>query len=166
MLLISWNGQLKFMCLTGADCSPTMSTREWLDMDWHPGASSPVAFSTCYSPCSEEAGLYTQPLVESVNVQNRLSPKSVDSTQMLQPRRGNSIFRVARWFLYAMPPCLLLVAEARSATPLLRCQLGQSDVQRTVEFVPVSDPYTVKAVDINGRFRFKAVVVGNEQSIN
>lgn len=64
-------------------------------------------------------------------------------------------------FLFLLP-----VAEADSATPLLRCQIGQSDDQRTVDFVPVSDPYTIKAVDINGRFRFKAVFIGGEQSIN
>jgi hypothetical protein len=61
---------------------------------------------------------------------------------------------------------LAQVDEASSATPLLRCQLSQSGDIQTLDFVPVSDPYTVKAVDINGRFRFKAVVIGSEQQID
>lgn len=54
---------------------------------------------------------------------------------------------------------------ALTATPLLRCQLRQSDMDRVVEFVPVKNPYTVEAVDVNNSFRFKAVVIGNEHHI-
>lgn len=35
-----------------------------------------------------------------------------------------------------------------------------------LQFEPVSDPYVVKAIDINERFRFKAVVVGNEKKVD
>ena len=32
-----------------------------------------------------------------------------------------------------------------------------------LEVAPVSDPYPVASVDVGGRFRFKAVMVGNER---
>lgn len=85
---------------------------------------------------------------------------------MIQSNCYDSITSFGRPLLYAIFLFLLPVDEACSASPLLRCQFGRSDDQRTVDFVPVSDPYTIKAVDIDGRFRFKAVVVGNQQSIN
>jgi hypothetical protein len=34
-----------------------------------------------------------------------------------------------------------------------------------LEFAPVGSPYTVKSIDINGRFRFKAVVMGDARQI-
>ena len=53
-----------------------------------------------------------------------------------------------------------------SASPRLRCQLNQGDTAQVLDFAPVLDPYSVKAVDLNGRFRFKAVVVGDEHKID
>lgn len=35
-----------------------------------------------------------------------------------------------------------------------------------LRFEPVPDPYAVKAVDINERFRFKAVVIGTGEKID
>lgn len=35
-----------------------------------------------------------------------------------------------------------------------------------IDTAPTTDPYRVKAIDINGRFRFKAVVVGNAQQVD
>ncbi len=65
--------------------------------------------------------------------------------------------------------CLLLWGGLFSATlyaaPLLRCQVNQEDSERVLEFKPVSDPYTVQAIDINGNFRFKAVVIGDAQKV-
>ena len=58
------------------------------------------------------------------------------------------------------------VSTTASASPRLRCQLNHSGVLQIVDFTPVSNPYNVKAVDLNGRFRFKAVVVGDEQKID
>ena len=58
-----------------------------------------------------------------------------------------------------------LIALTASAAPLLRCQIDQGGKTQLLEFAPVSDPYTVKAIDINGRFRFKAVVIGDERHI-
>lgn len=51
------------------------------------------------------------------------------------------------------------------ASPLLRCQIDQGGSTQVLEFAPVSDPYSVKAIDINGRFRFKAVVIGDERHV-
>ena len=47
------------------------------------------------------------------------------------------------------------------ASPLLSCDITQNGETRTVEFAPVADPYRVEGVDINERFRFKAVVVAS-----
>lgn len=51
------------------------------------------------------------------------------------------------------------------ASPLLRCQIDQGGNSQILDFPPVSDPYPVKAININGRFRFKAVVIGDAQQI-
>ena len=34
-----------------------------------------------------------------------------------------------------------------------------------VEWAPVTDPYSVRAIDINKSFRFKAVVIGDERRV-
>jgi hypothetical protein len=47
-----------------------------------------------------------------------------------------------------------------AAAPRLRCEVDQGGKTQTIEAAPVSDPYSVQGVDINGRFRFKAVLVG------
>lgn len=51
------------------------------------------------------------------------------------------------------------------ASPLLRCQIDQGGSIKTLDFVPVADPYGVEAIDINDRFRFKAVVIGDAQHV-
>ena len=53
-----------------------------------------------------------------------------------------------------------------SAAPRLRCQLTQGDAVQVLDFAPVGDPYRVEAVDLKGNFRFKAVVIGDEQKID
>lgn len=54
----------------------------------------------------------------------------------------------------------LLAAELQAA-PLLRCQVEQNGTASVFEFVPVADPYSVAPIDINGYFRFQAVLVGD-----
>ncbi len=54
-----------------------------------------------------------------------------------------------------------LPATALQAAPLLRCEIQQGGTSRVVDSMPVADPYSVKAIDINDRFRFKAVVIGD-----
>lgn len=58
-----------------------------------------------------------------------------------------------------------LIPAATLATPILRCKIDQGGNTRVLEISPVNDPYTVKAIDINGRFRFKAVVVGDARQV-
>jgi hypothetical protein len=53
-----------------------------------------------------------------------------------------------------------------SASPRLRCELLRGGETRVLEFAPVTDPYSVKAVDIGRSFRFKAVVIGSEKAID
>jgi hypothetical protein len=52
------------------------------------------------------------------------------------------------------------------AAPLLRCNVTYAGASQTIEASPVSDPYPVTSVDISGRFRFKAVMVGNAAQID
>lgn len=63
----------------------------------------------------------------------------------------------------------LIVASAAPETawaaPRLRCSLDQGGMSQVIEVAPVSDPYSVKPININRRFRFKAVVIGDEQRI-
>jgi hypothetical protein len=58
-----------------------------------------------------------------------------------------------------------LFPMALFASPLLRCQINQGGSEQVLDFTPTSDPYNVKAFDINGRFRFKAVVIGTAQHL-
>ena len=70
--------------------------------------------------------------------------------------------------LLVLLPALLLqlaVPLAASAAPRLRCHLDQGGQSQVLEFSPVADPYAVRAIDINGSFRFKAVVIGDERRV-
>ena len=60
----------------------------------------------------------------------------------------------------------VLLPVTAFASPLLRCQVTYAGATKILEFAPVADPYPVEAVDIYGRFRFKAVVVGDERHID
>jgi len=61
--------------------------------------------------------------------------------------------------LWALPIAL-------AAAPKLRCEVDQGGTTQTIEVAPVSDPYGVQGIDINGRFRFKAVLVGDADRID
>lgn len=52
-----------------------------------------------------------------------------------------------------------------AAVPLLRCEVEQGGRTWQVETAPVTDPYGVRPLDIDGKFRFKAVMVGDERQI-
>lgn len=63
--------------------------------------------------------------------------------------------------------CLLIFSStALTASPLLRCQIKQGGKTINLEATPTKDPYTVKAIEINGRFRFKAVVIGSAEQLD
>ena len=56
-------------------------------------------------------------------------------------------------------------STASVASPLLRCEISQGGETYIVDFLPRADPYTVEAKNINGKFRFKAIVLGNGQLV-
>ena len=43
---------------------------------------------------------------------------------------------------------------------MLHCELTYAGTTQTLEATAVDDPYPVPSVDVGGRFRFKAVMVG------
>jgi hypothetical protein len=60
---------------------------------------------------------------------------------------------------------MLMMAGTVCAAPELHCHIEQADTVKELRFSTVSNPYAVAATDINRRFRFKAVVVGNEAEV-
>lgn len=60
----------------------------------------------------------------------------------------------------------LLASTTAEAAPLLRCQVAYAGTTHTIEASPVADPYPVPSVDIGGRFRFKAVMVGTNARVD
>ena len=71
-----------------------------------------------------------------------------------------TLHRVGRLALGLL--ALAVCASALHASPLLRCELTYAGSTQTLDATPVEDPYPVASVDVGGRFRFKAVMVGNE----
>ncbi len=63
--------------------------------------------------------------------------------------------------------CVIWLPSAvfASSSPPLRCEINQGGESYIIDFLPSSDPYTVVAKDIGGRFRFKVVMLENEQLI-
>ena len=53
-----------------------------------------------------------------------------------------------------------------STAAQLHCEVGYAGDTQMVKTQPVSDPYPVESVDIGGRFRFKAVMVGTGQQVD
>jgi len=69
------------------------------------------------------------------------------------------------WALLA--PLLLAIAGAPAlAAPLLHCEVTYAGSKHIVEVAPGSDPYQTNSIDIDGRFRFKAVVLGGAERID
>ncbi|PIT71576.1 hypothetical protein B9Z41_16830 [Limnohabitans sp. JirII-31] len=58
-----------------------------------------------------------------------------------------------------------LVPVMALASPLLRCQFEVNAEAQQHAFVPTRDPYPVTSIDLNQRFRFKAVVLGDDQRV-
>jgi hypothetical protein len=52
-----------------------------------------------------------------------------------------------------------------AAAPLLRCAITYAGTTHTLDTAAGSDPYTAESIDIDGRFRFKAVVLGTDRHI-
>ena len=66
---------------------------------------------------------------------------------------------------WAQAPLSALQSKAPSE-PLLRCQIIQGGRTIELEARPIQDPYSVPLQDINGRFLFKMMVVGNAQLVD
>ena len=60
----------------------------------------------------------------------------------------------------------LFIPHAVFAAPLLQCHVAYAGTTHVIEAAPVADPYRVPSVDIGGRFRFKAVMVGSVEKID
>ncbi|MES2104285.1 MAG: hypothetical protein V4634_09715 [Pseudomonadota bacterium] len=69
-------------------------------------------------------------------------------------------------FFSSIAASTLLMAAGAEAAPLLRCEVSYAGTSYIVEAVPTKDPYSVAAVDIGERFRFKAVMIGMDKSID
>ncbi|MBU0753330.1 MAG: hypothetical protein KJ787_14565 [Gammaproteobacteria bacterium] len=72
--------------------------------------------------------------------------------------------------LQGLARCFAAVAASASAAPAfamptLHCQVGQAGEVLSVDVRPGANPYDFKAVDIRGNFRFRAVVIGDERTI-
>lgn len=52
------------------------------------------------------------------------------------------------------------------AAPLLQCRVTYADTTHEVTARISADPYSIDAVDIGGRFRFKAVMIGHGSQID
>ena len=72
---------------------------------------------------------------------------------------GPSVLLMGVLTLWALP-------ITSAAAPRLRCEVDHGGETQTIEVAPVSDPYGVQGIDINGRFRFKAVLVGTAERID
>lgn len=72
-------------------------------------------------------------------------------------------------FMFSAVPISVLIwmmcPATAAALPGLRCQLTQGKTTQVLMFKPSADPYRARAVDINGHFRFKALVFGDERKI-
>jgi hypothetical protein len=76
------------------------------------------------------------------------------------------IGRTLRWAAAAFAFSTLLASTTTVAAPLLRCQVAYAGTTHFIEASPVADPYPVPSVDIGGRFRFKAVMVGSNARVD
>ncbi len=66
----------------------------------------------------------------------------------------------ARRWARAAGLCLLgLLPAVSMAAPRLDCEISQGGRTETLQFGPAANPYEVKAVSINERFSFKAVMI-------
>ena len=74
-------------------------------------------------------------------------------------RRGWYI-GLAFWLLGFMVPTTV------QATPLLKCHFEVNAERSEKTFTPTTDPYTVDSVNLADRFRFKAVVLGNNTQVD
>ena len=68
-----------------------------------------------------------------------------------------------RMLVMLLPLVLPTVAQA---VPELRCHFEVNAERSEHRFRPVSEPYTVQSINLADRFRFKAVVLGNDTRVD
>lgn len=68
-------------------------------------------------------------------------------------------------FARTLITALLVITTGAQAAPLLRCQVTYAGATQVVEARVSQDPYSIESVDIGGRFRFKAVMIGKGEQI-
>lgn len=106
---------------------------------------------------SEAPGIAT--LVKTLSWQTTIDcifVRSCRISAMNCPRPQHLAALVVTAFLFNCAAC---------AAPLLRCDVMYAGSAYVVETGPVADPYPVASVDIGGRFRFKAVMVGDAAQV-
>ncbi|MBK8017620.1 MAG: hypothetical protein IPK20_13500 [Betaproteobacteria bacterium] len=69
-------------------------------------------------------------------------------------------------FACACTCVVLAFSGPAQADPRLDCTIEQGGETQQIRTAPVADPYTVAPVDIRGRFRFKAVMIGDERHVD
>jgi len=60
----------------------------------------------------------------------------------------------------------ILLTQTAVAAPVLRCDVTYAGSTTVIDTRPVPDPYPVASVDIGGRFRFKAIMVGDATRVD
>ena len=73
----------------------------------------------------------------------------------------NFCARAIRGFSLGLGLAVALAGGAAADDLRVHCALTYAGATQTLVARPVSDPYSVPAVDVRGRFRFKPVVVGS-----
>ena len=58
------------------------------------------------------------------------------------------------------------LASNASANTLLKCIVSYAGTEEVITTSPQTDPYLTESVDIGGRFKFKAVMIGKENAID
>lgn len=91
-----------------------------------------------------------------------MRPKKYTTTQRNGPLQHYRRLFATSSFLLSLS---VVSVDAHSA-PWLRCQVGYAGSTQIVETGITNDPYSVEPVDIQGRFKFKAVITGSDSSIN
>jgi hypothetical protein len=70
-----------------------------------------------------------------------------------------------RWWLLAMLLPAVLPTAVQAASEL-RCHFEVNAERFEHSFAPVSEPYAVQSINLADRFRFKAVVLGNDTLVD
>lgn len=112
----------------------------------------------------------TQPVI-IMNVSNNYSSRNNNSNSKCSRTKLFSAlgqqFIPLKAVMIAVPLAMALFSAGNAhAKPLLRCHVTYAGSTQIIETTPTTDPYAIEPVDIGGRFLFKAVMTGKENSID